>query len=112
MEEMAMSNPERERSSRSSIVSLAHDLTSAMDSDTGSRLIPPAVYYYRRELNVRETVTAAGIALGAGLAMFYLARVMLQRTPIAREEGIPQLDERGVIVRRARRTAAGTAARR
>ena len=83
-----------------------------MNPDSGSRIVPPAVYYYRRELDARETLTAAGLALGAGLAVFYLARVMLQRTPIAREEGIPQLDDRGVIVRRARRTAPGTAAHR
>jgi hypothetical protein len=74
-----------------------------MKSDTGSRLVPPTVYYYRRELGVRETLAAAGIAVGAGLAAFYLARVMLERTPIAREEAIPQVDERGVIVRRPRR---------
>ena len=110
-----MSSPKRSTSAgrpQSSILSLADELTSTMDSDAGSRLIPPAVYYFRRELDARETLTAAGIALGAGLAVFYLARVMLQRTPIAREEGIPQLDDRGVIVRRGRRAAPGTAARR
>jgi hypothetical protein len=74
-----------------------------MKSDTGSRLVPPTVYYYRRELGARETLATVGIAVGAGLAAFYLARIMLQRTPIAREEAIPQIDERGVIVRRPRR---------
>ena len=83
-----------------------------MNPESGSRLVPPAVYYYRRELDAREALTAAGIALGAGLAVFYLARVMLQRTPIAREREIPQLDDRGVIVRRAPRSAPGAAARR
>ncbi|HET9809476.1 MAG TPA: hypothetical protein VFQ66_07230 [Candidatus Limnocylindria bacterium] len=83
-----------------------------MKPDSGSRLVPPAVYYFRRELDPRETLTAAGIALGAGLATFYLARVMLQRTPIAREQGIPQIDERGVIVRRTPRKQPGTSARR
>jgi hypothetical protein len=83
-----------------------------MKPDTGSRIVPPAVYYYRRELDPRETLTVAGIAVGAGLAAFYLARIMLQRTPIAREEGIPQIDERGVIVRRTRRDGPGIRARR
>ena len=83
-----------------------------MKPDTGSRLTPPTVYYFRRELEPRETLTAAGIAVGAGLAAFYLARMMLQRTPIAREQGIPEIDERGMIVRRTRRKAPGTAARR
>jgi hypothetical protein len=83
-----------------------------MKPDTGSRLVPPAVYYFRRELDARETLTAAGVALGAGLAAFYLARLMLQRTPIAREQGIPQIDERGVIVRRTREKGPRTSARR
>jgi hypothetical protein len=83
-----------------------------MKPETGSRLVPPAVYYYRRELDTRETLTTVGIAIGAGLAAFYLARIMLQRTPIAREEAIPQIDERGVLVRRPRRTPAREPARR
>lgn len=83
-----------------------------MKPDTGSRLVPPTVYYFRRELDSRETLTAAGLAVGAGLAAFYLVRILLQRTPIARAEGIPQLDDRGVIVRRARPKGTGTPARR
>ncbi|MGQ0714602.1 MAG: hypothetical protein ACT4PJ_12845 [Gemmatimonadaceae bacterium] len=73
-----------------------------MKPDSGSRLTPPKVYYYRRELEARDTLTAAGIAVGAGLAAFYLARLLLQRTPLAREGAVPQLDDRGVIVRRPR----------
>jgi len=83
-----------------------------MKPDSGSRLVPPPVYYVRRELEARETLTAAGLAVGAGLAAFYLARMMLQRTPIAREQTIPQLDERGAIVRRARQKRPGTSAPR
>ena len=83
-----------------------------MKPDTGSRLTPPTVYYIRRELDPRETLTAAGVAVGAGIAAFYLARMMLQRTPIAREKGIPEIDERGMIVRRTPRKAPGTSARR
>lgn len=73
-----------------------------MKPDSGSRITPPKVYYYRRELDARETVTAAGIAVGAGIAAFYLVRLLLQRTPLAREVAVPQLDARGVIVRRPR----------
>jgi hypothetical protein len=73
-----------------------------MKPDSGSRITPPKVYYFRRELDAGETLTAAGIAVGAGIAAFYLARLLLQRTPLARETVIPQLDERGVIVRRPR----------
>jgi hypothetical protein len=83
-----------------------------MKPDSGSRTIPPTVYVYRRELEPRETLRAAGIAVGAGLAAFYLARLMLQRTPLAREDRVPQLDERGVIVRRPRRGRAGASSAR
>ena len=86
--------------------------TVPMKPDSGSRLVPPSVYYFRRELEARETLTAAGLALGAGLAAFYLARMMLQRTPIAREQSIPQIDERGAIVRRTRQKRPGTSAPR
>ena len=83
-----------------------------MPPDSGSRLTPPTVYYFRRELEARETLTAAGLAVGVGLAAFYIARMMLQRTPIAREQAVPQLDERGVIVRRARQQRPATPAPR
>ena len=83
-----------------------------MKPDSGSRLTPPTVYYFRRELDARETLTAAGLAVGAGLAAFYLARIMLQRTPIAREQASPQSAERGVIVRRAPQKRPGTPAPR
>ena len=83
-----------------------------MKPDSGSRITPPNVYYYRREIDARETLTAAGIAVGAGLAAFYLARLLLQRTPLAREGEVPQLDDRGVIVRRARPKRSTTLARR
>ena len=97
---------------RSSFLVPTHFSIASMKPDSGSRLTPPTVYYFRRELDARETLTAAGIAVGAGLAAFYLARVMLQRTPIAREKSIPQLDERGVIVRRARQKPPRTSAPR
>lgn len=83
-----------------------------MKPDSGSRITPPKVYYYRRELEARETLTAAGIAVGAGIAAFYLARLLVQRTPLAREAVVPQLDDRGVIVRRARPKRSETSARR
>ena len=55
-----------------------------MNPESGSRLVPPAVYYIRRELDARETLTAAGVAVGAGLAAFYLARMLLQGSASAR----------------------------
>ena len=39
-------------------------------------------YVYRRELAVRELLPAVGAGVAVGLAAFYLARVLLQRTPL------------------------------
>ena len=54
------------------------------------RLTLPATssYYYRRALRPREMLPAVGVALGAGLVVFYLAKLMLQRTPL-RPEPLP-----------------------
>lgn len=43
-------------------------------------------YSYRRELSLRELLPAigagVGVGLGVGLATFYVARLLLQRTPL------------------------------
>lgn len=39
-------------------------------------------YYYRRRLTVRELLPAVGIGIGAGAVAFYVARVLLERTPL------------------------------
>ena len=44
-------------------------------------------YYYRRSLSVRDTLPVIGVALAAGLAAFYLARLFFERTPLVRERG-------------------------
>jgi ribose/xylose/arabinose/galactoside ABC-type transport system permease subunit len=54
-----------------------------------------------------SAVLAIGAGLGVGLATFYLARLLLQRTPLVREPGIAQLDERGAVVRRPRTAVPG-----
>ena len=46
-----------------------------------------AEYYYRRKLRLRELLPAIGIAVGAGLFAFYVARLLLQRTPLRVERG-------------------------
>lgn len=48
----------------------------------GAPIAPPPVYYYRRDLSTRDLLPALGVAIGAGLAAFYLARLMLERTPL------------------------------
>jgi hypothetical protein len=39
-------------------------------------------YYYRRSLGLADLATAAGIGLGAAVAAFYMASVLIQRTPL------------------------------
>lgn len=41
-----------------------------------------ADYIYRRQLGLAELLPAIAIGFGAGLAGFYLARVMAERTPL------------------------------
>jgi hypothetical protein len=58
-----------------------------MEETPGRWRVPPATYYYRRELGVRELLPAIGIAVAAGAAAFYLARLLLQRAPLAPLDG-------------------------
>ncbi|MGK2933614.1 MAG: hypothetical protein ACSLFE_00010 [Gemmatimonadaceae bacterium] len=41
-----------------------------------------AEYTYRRKLRATEMMPAIAAGLGVGLAGFYLARLLLQRTPL------------------------------
>lgn len=48
---------------------------------------------YRRRLTLKEQLPAVGAAVGAAAAVFYLARLLLQRTPLlARPETAPEPD--------------------
>ena len=47
---------------------------------------PPARYYYRRELGRAELLRPVAVGAVVGLAAFYLARLLAQRTPLAGEE--------------------------
>jgi hypothetical protein len=50
--------------------------------------IAPKPYYYRKRLSLTEQLPAVGVAIGAGLAAFYVARLLLQRTPLERSARI------------------------
>lgn len=39
-------------------------------------------YYYRRSLRARELLPAVGAAVGAGVIVFYLTKLILARTPL------------------------------
>ena len=60
-------------------------MRTGMDEMRGSRNRSPTGYYYRRELEFRELLPAVGAAVGAGLVVFYIARLLLQRTPLGVE---------------------------
>lgn len=60
-----------------------------MKEQTDRALSPPnraAEYYYRRPLSARELRPAVraglGVAIVTGLAVFYVTRLLLQRTPL------------------------------
>ena len=44
-----------------------------------------AEYFYRRSLRARELLPAIGIGVAAALFAFYVARTVIQRTPLAPE---------------------------
>jgi hypothetical protein len=39
-------------------------------------------YYYRRSLTIRELAPAIGAAVAAGLATFYVAKLLIERAPL------------------------------
>jgi hypothetical protein len=39
-------------------------------------------YYYRRQLGAKDLVPAIGAGLAAGLGVFYLVQLLIQRTPL------------------------------
>jgi len=56
-------------------------------------------YYYRRSLTPRELLPAVGVGVGAGLIAFYIARVLLERTPL-RPERRPSTQRPRPVIRR------------
>ena len=71
-----------------------------MDEMRGSRNRSPTGYYYRRELEIRELLPAVGAAVGAGLVVFYIARLFLQRTPLGEQRGAGGVHSSAVTHRR------------
>ena len=42
-------------------------------------------YFYRRSLSARELLPAIGVGVAAAVFAFYVARIVIQRTPLAPE---------------------------
>jgi hypothetical protein len=70
-----------------------------IESDRPSSPLFADEYYYRRPLTPRELVPALGVGLGVGLVAFYIARVLLERTPL-RPERRPSTQRLSPIIRR------------
>ena len=52
-------------------------------------------YYYRRSrLNAGEMLRALGIGIAAGVAVFYVARIALSRTPLIGPDEAPKTPRR------------------
>jgi hypothetical protein len=60
----------------------------------------PATYVYRRELDLAELLPAIGAGIVTGLAAFYVARLLLQRTPLAVEQEMIAVGDSGHAGRR------------
>lgn len=59
----------------------------AKSSDRPSREVARLEgYVYRRTLSGRELIPALGAGIVTGLAAFYVARLLLERTPLLPEE--------------------------
>ena len=56
-------------------------------------------YYYRRPLTPREALPALGVGVGVGLIAFYVAKILLERTPL-RPERRPSTQRPSPIIRR------------
>ena len=56
-------------------------------------------YYYRRPLTPREVLPAVGLGVGVGLIAFYLAKILLERTPL-RPERRPSTQRLSPVIRR------------
>lgn len=64
-----------------------------------------AEYFYRRSLSAGELLPAIGVGVAAGLAAFYVARLVLQRTPL-----VPRTGDGATTVAGSRRRPRGSRA--
>jgi hypothetical protein len=71
---------------------------------------PASDYFYRRELSLPQLLPAIGVAVGVGAAAFYVARILLQRTPLVPVRDIPTVGPPPTITRRPVRALRGTVA--
>jgi len=77
----------------------ARDDAAAMDSfryrDAGEAADDRTLYYYQRALGPRELLPAVGVGLGIGLVAFYVARRLMERTPLEMHGSSERSSRRG-----------------
>jgi hypothetical protein len=56
-----------------------------MPAKSDPRVVAVDNYDYRRSLSARELLPAIGVGVAAGALAFYIARIMMQRTPVTVE---------------------------
>jgi hypothetical protein len=49
-----------------------------------------AEYYYRRKLVAKDLAPAVGVGVAAGLALFYVVQLLIQRTPLVPTSKLPR----------------------
>jgi hypothetical protein len=49
-----------------------------------------AEYYYRRQLGAKDLLPAVGVGVAAGLAVFYVVQLLIQRTPLVPQGELPR----------------------
>ena len=62
-----------------------------MEPENTRRIAAADPYFYRRPLRMNEVIPAIGVGVGVGLAAFYVARLLLQRTPLAPAPEAPRV---------------------
>jgi hypothetical protein len=58
-------------------------MSAQSDPRRSASAIAESKYYYRRSLSGRDLLPAIGAAIGAGVVVFYLTKLFLERTPLA-----------------------------
>ena len=48
-----------------------------------------AEYYYRRRLGAKDLLPAVGVGVAAGMAVFYVVQLLIQRTPLVPQGELP-----------------------
>ena len=57
-------------------------MSAQSDPHRSTSAVAETKYYYRRSLSARELLPAVAAGVGAGVVVFYLTKLLLERTPL------------------------------